>query len=189
PPAWAGGLATYDPGVPGLWGRRANPRLRESQAGGASFPFAPLLGDRAPGRDAALERHPRVAGGGGAAIHAVGTPGDTPGAEGQDKRLDKARPRQRDVVRVRPDCLRPGRARVALSAERRAGHGQGWVGEGRIQEALDLLLEPAGHRLVVRVDPHRAACDVALDEERVPRAGWGVEGPPVTDARQLWAVR
>ena len=64
------------------------------------------------------------------------------------------------------------RAGVALSAERRASHGQACVGERRIEQALDLVLEPASHRLVVRVDLHRAVGDVALDEEDMPVASW-----------------
>jgi hypothetical protein len=126
------------------------------------------------------ERHSRAARRNDATV-------DTPGGDCQDERLAKGGPGQRNVISVRPDGLRPARAGVAVSAKSRACHRQVCSGEGRIEKALDLVLESASHSLVVRVNADRATGDVALHEESEACAGWRVEDPPVTDAGQLGA--
>ena len=105
----------------GPTGSRANPRLGKRQAGGAPSPVAPLLRERSPGRDAAIERHPRASRRDKAPVDAVGTPRDAPGAEGQhegsvksDQVSERSSSSDRTVsvqtVRVSPS--RPNRALV-----------------------------------------------------------------------------
>ena len=110
---------------------------------------------------------------------------DTPSGNGEHKRLAKVVPGQGNMLIVRLHRLRPEGPVVTGLGKERLNHRDVLVSKRRIEQALDLALEPASHGDIVRINVHLIIRHVALDEEDVSRPARRVQNTPMTDPRHL----
>src|SRR5215510_5847645 len=113
---------------------------------------------------------------------------DTPGGDREHERLAKIVPSQGNMLIVRLYRLRPEGPMVTGLGKERLNRRDVLISKRRIEQALNLALEPASHGDIVRIDVYRIVCHVALDEEDVSRPARGVQNTPVTDSGHLRAV-
>src|SRR5207249_4608447 len=160
---------------------RLHPRLRPRQTRARPLTVAAHLRPRPAGGEASVQLDLRRARGEERAEDTDRAVVEA-GRHGEDEGLDAVVPREADSIGRRDDHLDGRRARVARAAELGRGHRLARVGERVEEQRLDRALEPARHGEVVAVDPHLAARQLALGEERVARPRGAPEHAPVAEA-------
>src|SRR5215510_14236174 len=121
-------------------------------------------------------------------IHAMRPALDTPGGDSEHERLAKIVPSQSNMLIVRLYRFRPEGPMVTGLGKKCLNHRDVLISKRRIEQALNLALEPASHGDIVSIDAYRIVCHVTLDEEDVSRPARRVQNTPVTDAGHLWTV-
>src|SRR5881628_3826833 len=149
---------------------RLHPRLRPRQTRARPLTVAAHLRPRPAGGEASVQLDLRRARGEERAEDTDRAVVEA-GRHGEDEGLDAVVPREADSIG-------------------RRDHRLARVGERVEEQRLDRALEPARHGEVVAVDPHLAARQLALGEERVARPRGAPEHAPVAEAirRGLTAV-
>src|SRR5213596_1783762 len=160
---------------------RLHPRLRPRQTRARPLTVAAHLRPRPAGGEASVQLDLRRARGEERAEDTDRAVVEA-GRHGEDEGLDAVVPREADSIGRRDDHLDGRRARVARAAELGRDHRLARVGERVEEQRLDRALEPARHDETVAVDPHLAARQLALGEERVARPRGAPEHAPVAEA-------
>src|SRR4030095_15589402 len=167
---------------------RTYPGFRTRQTGRAAVLVPTLLREWSPDSDALVKGHLGPTRWDKTTVHAMRTACDTPGGNGEHERLAKVVPGQGNMIIVRLYRLSPEGPVVTSFGKQRLDHLDVLVSKRRIEQALNLALEPAGHSNVIRIDAHRIVRHVALDEEDVSRSARRVQNTPVADSRPLRTV-
>src|SRR5881628_2929522 len=141
---------------------RLHPRLRPRQTRARPLTVAAHLRPRPAGGEASVQLDLRRARGEERAEDTDRAVVEA-GRHGEDEGLDAVVPREADSIG-------------------RRDHRLARVGERVEEQRLDRALEPARHGEVVAVDPHLAARQLALGEERVARPRGAPEHAPVAEA-------
>src|SRR2546426_9085224 len=175
---------SHSPRLP-IFPLRTHPGLRPRQTGRAAVLVPTLLREWLPDSDTLVEGHLRPTRWDKTTVHAMRTALDTPGGNSEHKRLAKVVPGQGNMLIVGLHRLRPEGPVVTGFGKECLNHRDILVSKRRIEQALDLALEPAGHSNVIRIDTHHIVRHVALDEEDVSRPARGVQNTPVADPRHL----
>src|SRR5215831_14399584 len=130
------------------------PGLRPRQTGRAAVLVPTLLREWLPDSDALVEGHLRPTRWDKTTVHTMRTACDTPGGDSEHERLAKVVPGQSNMLIVRLHHLRPEGPVVTRLGKERLNHREVLISKRRIEQALDLALEPAGHGDVVSIDAH-----------------------------------
>src|SRR5437870_1064178 len=130
------------------------PGLRPRQTGRAAILVPTLLREWLPDSDTLVEGHLRPTRWDKTTVHAMRTALDTPGGDSEHERLAKVVPGQSNMLIVRLHRLRPEGPVIARFGKERLNHRYVLVSKRRIEQALNLALQPASHGDIIRIDAH-----------------------------------